>query len=218
METKFQTSFIPKKTMTPVGLGSSRLPKSGPSVSVFMTIGVLLFIASIAGIGIVFAWKQYLFSAQENYKQQLVEREKQFRVELIEQLKEVDVKINTAKTLLSNHVSTSQIFDVISKFTIENVRFMNMEFAYPEKSGESPTMIMKGYGTNLAALAFQSDVLGQLEQYGLRKIVKNPIISDPALDSSGLVSFGFTASIDGSSLLYSKFLAGEEVDNSSTEQ
>jgi hypothetical protein len=61
---------------------------------------------------------------------------------------------------------------------------------------------MKGYGRNFSSVAFQSDVLGQLEQYGLRNIVKNPILSDPSLDTGGTVSFGFTATLNPASLSY----------------
>jgi hypothetical protein len=63
---------------------------------------------------------------------------------------------------------------------------------------------MQGYGSSLSAVAFQSDVLNQLEQYGLRKIIRNPILSDPALDANGTVSFNFSATIDPAALSYMK--------------
>ncbi len=65
---------------------------------------------------------------------------------------------------------------------------------------------MKGYGSSFSAVAFQSDVLGKLVDYGLRGIVKNPILSDPSLDVNNSVSFGFTATIDPSTLSYEKSL------------
>jgi hypothetical protein len=91
-----------------------------------------------------------------------------------------------------------------------------MDVITPVNQTEDIKVSLKGYGTSFSAVAFQSDVLGQLEQYGLRKIVKNPIISDPSLDQRGTVSFGFTASVDPKSVLYEKLVSSDatESDNS----
>lgn len=206
METKFQTSFIPKKPISTIG-GPTVAPTKHRGASWFMTFSVLVFILSLAAVGGAYAWKQVLVSAQAGYKTQLAERQKQFNVDLISQLKEANVKIDIAKTLLRNHVAMSQIFGIISRITIENVRFLSMDVSGPKKAGGDLTVTLAGYGSNLSAVAFQSDVLNQLEQYGLRKIVKNPILSDPSLNTNGTVSFGFTASIDPSSLSYENIVS-----------
>ena len=217
METKFQTSFIPKKQITQAGssIGMSQRPRR--NTSLFMSIAVLLFLLSLGAIGGTFAWKSYLENQQLDYKKQLSEREKQFNADLIEELKRQNIKIDVASQLLQSHLATSQIFDILGRLTIENVRFLNMDMSTPTNQTEDIKVSMKGYGTSFAAVAFQSDVLGQLEQYGLRKIVKNPIISDPALDQAGTVAFGFSASISPASLSYEKSIAGTE-SASTTEQ
>lgn len=131
--------------------------------------------------------------------------EKQFNIDSMSQLKAIDVEIGYAKQLLNGHLAVSGIFDIISKLTIDKVRFMNMDLTTPlAQSSDGIKISMQGVGTSLQAVAFQSDVLGQLEQYGLRKIVKNPILSDPSLDANGTVTFGFTATIDPSSLSYER--------------
>jgi hypothetical protein len=86
-----------------------------------------------------------------------------------------------------------------------------------DKAGEEIKVSLKGYGTSLSAVAWQSDVLGNLERYGLRKVVKNPILSDPALDSNGTVSFGFTASIDPASMTYERSLNPIDEDTDTTD-
>ncbi|MEN9524455.1 MAG: hypothetical protein RL536_524, partial [Candidatus Parcubacteria bacterium] len=92
--------------------------------------------------------------------------------------------------------------------TIEKVRFLSMDLTAPNaNSGEGFKLSMKGYGTSLPAIAFQSDVLGQLEDYGLRKVVKNPILSDPSVDINSTVSFGLSATIDPATLTYRRSLA-----------
>ncbi|MEK7610019.1 MAG: hypothetical protein AAB470_02780 [Patescibacteria group bacterium] len=204
METKFQTSFIPKKPIVPVGGASSGYNSTTPhshSVSIFMSLAVLIFLVSIIAAGGMYFWKSFLLSSQESYKTQLAQREKQFNADLIEELKRQDIKIDLAKDLILNHMAASEIFDIIGRLTIEKVRFSSMDLS---TGTDGIKISLKGFGTNLSAVAFQSDVLSKLEEYGLRKVVKNPILSDPALDTNGTVSFGLTATVDPASLSYTK--------------
>lgn len=213
MEPHFQTSFIPKRPLTSNGQNSGMnvAQKQHHGVaSVFMIIAVLIFIASLAAVGGAYAWKQYLISAQAGYKQDLAKREQQFNLDLIEQLKEVNVKIDTARQLLSGHLALSGIFDILGKFTIGHVRFQSLDVTAPTNGTTDIKISMHGYGTSLQAVAFQSDVLSQLEQYGLRNIVKNPILADPSLSTDGTtVAFDFTATIDPATLSYEKSVTGD---------
>ena len=213
METKFQTSFIPKKPITPIGGAGSSMGISTPKrkhTSYFMAFAMIVFILSLSGVGLAYGWKVILAKQQEGYKQELKEREKLFNIDLIEQLKQVNVQIDTAKNLLRNHLAVSQIFDIISRMTAENIRFLNLDLTVPNPnigdSGSGLTVTMSGYGNSFSAVAFQSRVLSQLERYNLRKIIKNPIISEPALDSEGTVSFGFSATIDPTTFTYDNFV------------
>lgn len=206
METKFQTSFIPKRPLIPNnGINPTATPRRGGSL--FMIIAVILFVASLAVGGGSYFYKSYVESAQLDYKAQLTQRERQFNPNRIEDLKRQNVKLDTAKQLLAEHVAVSQIFDVIGRFTIDNVRFTSMDVALDLQKKSDATINLKGYGTSLSAVAWQSDVLGKLERYGLRNIVKNPILSDPALDSNGLVAFSLSATVDRNSLLYDRTLS-----------
>jgi len=213
METKFQTSFIPKKpTTSSIGGFSTPAPKKA-TASIFMTIATILFILSIAGAGGTYAYDQYLQNAQSGYKDQLVARENQFNVNLIEQLKSENVKINLARQVLNNHVALSQVFEMISRITIENVRFMNLDIAVPavtDANNSGVKMTLQGYGTSFSSVAFQSDVLNQLDQYKLRNVIKNPILSNPAQGTNNTVSFGFSATIDPASLSYEKLVSGKK--------
>jgi len=205
MDPKFQTSFIPKKPLgqPAMGLPGGQKAKKAAS-SLFMTISVIVFIASLLGAGGAYAWKQILLSSRDSYQKELSDREKQFNPTLINQLKEANVKIDTARQLLANHLASSEIFDIVRRFTVENVRFLSMDIASPLDGSSGLSMSLQGYGTSFSAIAFQSQVLGQLEQYGLRQVVKNPIISDPSLGQNGTVAFGFSATIDPTSISYER--------------
>ena len=217
METKFQTSFIPKKPIVSIGgIGSNFAPRqrARATISIFFSIGLLLFIVSLGMAGGVYAWKSVTLSTQNNLKQQLEGRQKQFNTSLIEDLKRVNVKIDVAGKLMANHLALSNIFAIISRLTAERVRFSSLDLTAPSTQSNDIIISMAGVGVDLSAVAFQSDVLGQLEQYGLRKIVKNPILSDPTLDTSGMVSFGFSASIDPSTLSYMNSIANSAATSS----
>jgi hypothetical protein len=186
MDPKFQTSFIPKK-MPMIGSSVPTAPKGGSGTSIFMILAVLVFIISLAAAGGSYLYRDSVTAKQIVLKKQLSDRENQFNISLIEQLKATNVKIDAAKQLLTNHVAFSQIFAIISQLTIENVRFMSLDVGAPADIGatDGVKISMHGYGTSFTAVAFQSDVLGKLQQYGT-------------------VSFGFTATVKPSSLLYSK--------------
>lgn len=210
METKFQTSFIPKKPLPSTGgvsmglggaISSPKRPPHRPN-SLFLSFATLLFIVSLAAAGGMYGWKSVMLSQQASLQKQLADREKQFNPDLIEELKRVNIKIDLARQLMTNHLALSNIFDIIGRFTVNRVRFTSLDLTTPTQQSGDIKLTMRGYGSGFSAVAYQSDVLGQLEQYGLRKIVKNPIISGPALGDSGLVSFDFSASIDPASLNY----------------
>ncbi|HTK33386.1 MAG TPA: hypothetical protein VL335_02470 [Candidatus Paceibacterota bacterium] len=207
METKFQTSFIPKKPIaSAIGGVSSVAPRKHTS-SIFMTIATILFIASLVAAGGTYAYKQYLINDQVTQKEQLAAREKEFNTDLIEKLKNQDVKIGYARQLLNNHLALSQIFDIIGRLTIENVRFLSMDLTAPTTGSDGIKISLQGLGTSLSAVAFQSDVLSKLDDYGLRKVIKNPVLTNPVLNANRSVSFGFSAVVDPSTLSYEKLVS-----------
>ena len=226
MEPKFQTSFIPKKPISPLGgfggmsgglAGAPSVKVSHKGVSIFMTIAVIVFVLSLAAIGGAYLWKGYLKQTQQEYKVALAERERQFDIGLIERLKQIETQINTSKQLLANHIALSQAFDIISRMTIANVRFLSMDLSMPAGGKGGINVSMKGYGTSLQAVAFQSDVLGQLSLYGLSRDIRNPIVSDPTLDPNGSVNFGFSAALDPGSLSYKESLVPDDTGSTTTE-
>ncbi|MFA6602094.1 MAG: hypothetical protein WCT02_04525 [Candidatus Paceibacterota bacterium] len=240
MDPKFQTSFIPKKQAFPVVGGMTGMAPQRPhhrGAGVFMLIGIVVFVVSLGALAGAYFWKQYLTQVQVAYKSELAQRESQFKLELITTLKQWNAQIDTAKKLLDNHLAVSKIFGIVGSMTAVNVRFVSLDFSTPtftpSTSGSSAStpsispgdknslnLTMKGYGSNLAAVAFQSDVLAQLADYGLSNIVKNPMISDPSLESNNAVSFGFSATVNPASLSYEKSIIGDtaipEVNSSTT--
>lgn len=213
METKFQTSFIPKKPLVPASSvvpsssSSSSYPSESGMGSIFFTIGIFIFILSLVAAGGSYVWTNYLLKQQNNYDKILKSHKEQFDLDLIRTLKQVNVKIDMAEKLIKNHVAASQIFEIVSRMTISGTRFLSMELSTVGKDSNrdnSPTISLSGYSSNFSSLAFQSDILGRLEQYGLRNIVINPVISNPAQNQDRSVSFNLTATINPESISYTR--------------
>ncbi len=201
METKFQTSFIPKKPL----IIDDRV-HTYHTVNIFMVIATLLFLVSLLGAGFTIVWKSVLLKSQENYKIQLAESEKRFNTTLIEELKKANTKIDLSKQLIKNHIDVTEIFNIISNLTIEGVRFNSFDFSAPVGDTDGIKIGMHGVATSFSAIAFQSDVFGQSHKYGTNKVIKNPILSDLALDANGNVGFTFSTTISPADILYEKIL------------
>jgi hypothetical protein len=189
-----------------INTGAPQKPKVH-GTSLFMAIAIFLFVASLGVLVGAYFWKYFLTTTNKEYKEVLASREKQFNIDLIEKLKAINVQIDSAKRLVNNHVALSTAFNILEKITIEDVRFLSLDFKKAADSN-AVTVNVKGYGKNLPAVAFQSDVVADLSQYNLEKVVRNPIVSNPVLEANGTVSFSFTAEIDGESVSYKKSVSG----------
>jgi hypothetical protein len=172
-----------------------------------MIIAVFLFVLSLAGAGFVYLWEGVLISAQEGYRSDLNKSKNQFNPGLIEELKRANTKIDLSKELLKNHLAMSEIFDIVSKLTIESVRFKSLEVSLPVNTKDSLKLSLRGEGASFKAIAFQSDVLGQSAQYGENKLIKNPILSDLTVDANGRVAFNLTAQLSPTDISYEKVLS-----------
>ena len=202
METKFQTSFIPKRPI----VSEQTTHAGGPSVSIFMLISVILFIVSLAGAGFVVFWQDHLTKQQKEYSDTLTANEQQFNPALIETLGKINTKIDLSKQLLASHLAVSEVFNIVAQLTAEHVRFDSLDFTAPKLPKDSVVITMKGEGVSFDDIAFQSDVFGKSVQYGTNKIIKNPILSDLGLNQNGNVSFTFTTNLDPNDILYTKVL------------
>jgi hypothetical protein len=211
MDTKFQTSFIPKK---PLFIDQKTI-RHGGGTSVFMLIAVLVFMVSLIGAGFVFGYKQIILKNQEEYRLILKKTEEKFDVGLINKLKNINRKIDLGKDLLKSHLAVSQIFDTINQLTIESMKFNTFDFTTTQTDSK---ITLKGVGKNFSSIAWQSDVFGGSDKYGNKKPLKNTIVSDLVAESGGNVNFTLTASIDPKELSYEQKIVSElEQDNASNQ-
>lgn len=192
METKFQTSFIPKQPVTDTVHQSS-------SAGLLFLITFVLFIASIAAAGGVYLYGQYVNQAIVEGKKQLDRNENAFDPTTIQELTRLNDRISSADILIKQHMAVSNLFAVLSDTTLKNVRFNDFSYA---KAGDGKVNItMKGQATSYETVALQSRAF---TDPGLRNVFRSPIFGDLNLDQSGNVTFSFSASVDPALVSYYK--------------
>lgn len=184
METKFQTSFIPKQPLT-------EAPKHHASAaSLVFLVSFILFMASLAAAGAVFIYSQVINKNIADGNKQLNQNKNAFDPNTIKEITRLNDRINATYTLLKNHKGMSTLFQVLSNTTLKSVQFTN--FAY-SSTGEKITLAMNGKAFSYETVALQSMAF---TDPALKNVFKSPIFGDPSLDSAGNVSFSFSASID----------------------
>jgi hypothetical protein len=202
METKFQTSFIPKK---PLVLEQKAI-SAKKGTSIIMVVATVLFLASIVGAVFSVVWIGVLNKDQINYKKKLADSEKKFDIPLIEELKKINKKLNLSKEFLASHLSAGEVFSIIIQLAVENVRFSSFTFEGPSKDSQDIKITLSGTAKDPYAIAYQSDVFGKSKEFGKYKILKNPVISNVSEQDNGGVQFSFSGMISSDDLLYTKLM------------
>lgn len=190
METKFQTSFIPKTTLEPIASGSHK------PMSFFSFIATIIFFISVLVGGGAFGWHKYLEAKQVTVKESLERNVKSFEPQTIEEYVRLNNRIDSAKLVLAKHIAVSYVFDYLSEQTIESVKFS--DFKYDIGADGSATLSMNGEAKSYNAVAYQSEVFGRERSF------KSPLFSNLDLDINGNVIFNFTTKIDPAFIAYAR--------------
>ncbi|MFM2383596.1 MAG: hypothetical protein RIQ72_168 [Candidatus Parcubacteria bacterium] len=184
VETKFQTSFIPKQPVT----GEAEHTKSG--VGVLFLISFLLLVASIAGAIGVFVWNKTVIANTEKGRKQLEDHKNAFDPTSIKVFTDLDNRIDVASTLLHSHVAASEIFPRLQANTLKTVRFNN--FSYTNGGNGKIIINMSGEAQDYESMALQAQ---QFTKPELRDSFKGPIFSNFS-KSKDTVVFTFSSGID----------------------
>jgi hypothetical protein len=184
METKFQTSFIPKQPVT-----DTARPRTSAASLVFL-VSFILFMASLAAAGAVFIYGQVITKNINDGKVTLQRNKNAFDPTTISELTRLNDRINATYGLLKNHKSVSTFFQVLSNTTLKTVRFTDFTYS---SVGDKITVSMNGQAFNYETVALQSKAF---TDPALKNVFKSPLFGDLTLDALGNVSFGFSTSID----------------------
>ncbi len=158
-----QTSFIPKKSLTPAPTGISR-----EGMSLFMIGALLFFVLAVASSVGVFLYQNILKSQIESRMADLERTKGAFEPSVIQELRRLDKRIEVAKILLDRHIAASTLFDTLQRSTVQSLRFEAMTLSSANEKGDLSVLI-KGQAKSYASVAYQSDILGKT------KGIKNPV-------------------------------------------
>jgi len=191
METKFQTSFIPK-----VPIGQSTFTPVKRPMNFFVFISTIIFILSLVLAGASYGYIKVLERSQEKIKTDLDANIKAFDPVMIEKYVRLDTRIETAKNLLLKHISASNLFSFLSENTLKTVRFN--DFKYSLGSNGVPSLAINGIAKNYNSVAYQAQV------FGGKKELKNFLISGLNADvERDTVSFNVSTDVEPSFTYYS---------------
>lgn len=193
METKFQTSFIPK---APLSNGEGNAPKK--SINFFVFISILIFILSLLAALGTYLYLGYLKKSEETIKINLDKNIKAFEPQTIETYVRLSSRLVAAHNILSKHVAISNVFDYLADTTLKTVRFT--DFKYELGVDGAVSLSMNGQARNYNAVAYQSEVFGQ------KRDLRNLIFSNLDLDEKGNVIFKLASNLDPGFTYYSNTL------------
>lgn len=206
MEPKFQSSFIPK---TPVTTSSVSRPPSArtfkTSVSFLPSLGTVLFIlALLASLGL-FGYERLLNSQVADDSKALVLAKSAFDTDTISRLLTASAQIQSAKTLLNNHVAVSGMFAVLESNVVPKARFTGFNF---ERNDDGTVKVTaEGEAQSYAVMAEQSLLFSKISY------MSNQNFTDLDLTDKGAVSMKFITNIDPKLVSFSQALSS--IDNSS---
>ncbi len=196
METKFQTSFIPRKPLVPNSSSATPPQSSDHASGLLVFIGMICFGLSVASGIVVFGWEKVEKSNIEKNKTQLEVNKKQFGSD-IEFLKKFNTKINLTKKLVENHTAVAQVFSIVDSLAVDNVRFTYFDYSLPlDPAKDKISIKLNGEALSFPALAYQSDVLAETDK------ITGGTVFDLTLAEKGLVKFGLVGNIPFEKILY----------------
>ncbi len=184
METKFQTSFIPKQPL------NVEAPHRTSSASIFFLISFIIFMASVASAGGVVIYGRVIEQSIKSGNEQLLINKNAFDPNTIKEVTRLNDRINAASTLLRQHKGVSTVFQILSNTTLQNVRFTDFNYS---SADDKITLSMRGVATGYDTVALQAKAF---TDPALKNVFRSPIFGDLNLDQSGNVGFSFTTGVD----------------------
>lgn len=197
MEPKFNTSFIPKKSLkadivggTRGGGGSyvKRRTVRGPGFFLML----LVFIVSVsASIGMFVLIKSVESNIQTKTKT-LNSQKDLFNSDDIDMLVKAQVHLDSAKKLLKNHVAVTELFNLLEDITLKSVQYTKLEY---EDSGDDIVATITGTTKGFKEVALQT------AEYRNKKNasggLRSPVLKELERDSENkTVDFTVDVSVD----------------------
>ncbi len=190
MDTRIQTSFIPKK---PVDGGHSTKASGG----ILYLLGTVVFVVALIASGLVFGYQKYLEGQIAKMEADLAQARQNLEPELIAELSRADKRFIAAEEIIKNHQTLSELFNILESLTLQNVAFSS--FGYKNDSA-GMNFLLEGEARSYATVAYQAKVFAEDPRF------VNPQFSELDLGEGGNVLFSVKSGIDGKAISYTELL------------
>jgi hypothetical protein len=191
METKFQSTFIPRGPMAPVS--AATLKRGSKKSGLFGFLAFLIFALSILITVGVYGYEKYQVSHIAKMGQELEAARQSLEADALNQVMRLNTRIESTQKIVDAHTAMSPLFDFLEANTVKTLRFT--EFRYDQSQG-GIKLNLKGQARGYSALALQAELFNK------SKYIKNPVFTDLRLDEKGNVNFSFTADLDKGIISY----------------
>lgn len=180
------TSFIPKTRLT-----APSFRRKGLGIGFF--ISCVLLLISLGLLGGAYLYKQSLQKSVDDDIASLGRAKNSLEPGLIDELNRLNFSINAAKSIFTQHAAVSQIFKIISEFTLKDVRFLNFNF---NMTGKNPSVVMSGEAKGYTSIALQANLFRESDA------ISQMTFSNFGLKEAGKVSFNVEIILNPPSLIY----------------
>ncbi len=208
MDNQIKTSFIPKKpleTTTTFQAGSSVSTKH-VGRTIFSILTTIIFLATIAASVLVYLWQIKLKKDIVNQVQTMEIARKNFDEKFVQEASRLHTRIESAKSMLINHVSPSALYGLLQDYTLKTVAFSSFVF----KDNQDGSITVSGGGE---AARYESIVL-QSDAFGKSGYLRNVIFTNLQQDAQkGTINFSFEATLDPRLILYRNSITNNTTQN-----
>jgi len=197
MEQNFQTSFIPQKPIV-----KERTSSSQP-VSIFLVISLFILFAVLLATGGLYFYKGVMKKSITSMENTLNLAKNRFEPAKIAELQVLDKRLRASSEILSKHIVTTPIFEMLEKLTMKTVRYTKFSYELGTEKNISVKIKMSGQAIGYRSIALQSDLFTK------NKNLIDPVFSNLTLDNNGRVLFDLEFSVDPSFVNYKQALLTE---------
>lgn len=209
-QTKFNTSFIPKKPVaTPSATSKSggvNFKRKGPNL--LSLIGLFIFLVSVVATGGVYFWKIQIENQIADQIENLKQARNEFDEQTIANANRLNERIIAVDNILENHVAPSNVFAILEESILQSIRLRSFSYT----SQDDGTVKISGSGN---ALGYEGVVV-QSDKFGETGLFRDTIFSNVQTAQDQSVNFNFSAAMDKNIFLYSKYIGESLTMNQNT--
>lgn len=177
-------SYVPRSSFTPEASAIPMQVKKRRRVQVFSLLTTFLLVASLSGVGGVYAYTGYVKKQLESEKEKLGQINKSENNKKIEEIRIYNQRLNVAHSILDNHIAASKIFGLLEDATKQTVQFEKLEYAYDP--GYEAQIKLSGKTREFESLALQKMQLLKNNTFDLLEIseINNTISAEDGTQGS----------------------------------